>query len=271
VKTILVQADLGKSFQARMAVATSIAQQHGARIRGLYVIPLFEMAGYSKYSFPKSVLEERSRAEHAEAQAAENVFRTCLEDSGVEGEWLVQVGDLCETLCGFSRLTDLLIMGQRDPKGSDNASPDRVVLRAGRPVMVTPHVAFDEQAGSRVLIAWDGSRESARAVHDALPLLEKATQVDVVTFTEPKSEAAKVASLDAVLAFLQERGVSADGESLVLNELSVGESLLNRVVDRGANMLVMGGYGQSRLREIVLGGVTRTVLEQSSIPVLMSR
>jgi nucleotide-binding universal stress UspA family protein len=193
---------------------------------------------------------------------------------GVESSWTVEVGDFCETLCGYSRTAHLLLMGQRDTsdfKTSESASPDRIILRAGRPIIVTPHIKIDADSGSRIMMAWDGSRESARAMHDALPLLIAAEKVDVVTFAEAKSAAAKFASMDAVIAFLKEEGVNAEGESLVLNDISVGEAILNRVVDRGANMLVMGGYGQSRLREVVLGGVTRTILQQASVPVLMSR
>lgn len=274
MKNILVQADLGKSFKARMEFAVSLAKQQGARITGLYDIPLFEMAGYSKFSFPKAVLEERNKAEHAEAEVAKKIFDDALIKSDVDGSWKIEVGDFCDTICGYGRSADLIIMGQRDGEGrnsGDSTAPDRIILRAGRPVLVTPHVAFDANAGSRILVAWDGSRESARAMHDALPLLQKSEHVDVVTFSEPKSAAAKVASLESIVGFLKDYGVNAESESLILNEMSVGESLLNRMVDRGANMLVMGGYGKSRLREIVLGGVTRTVLEHASVPVMMSR
>ena len=257
-----------------MALAVSLAKRQGARINGLYVIPLFEMAGFSKYAFPKAVLEERNKAEHAEAESAHKVFEQALADAGVEGTWRVEVGDFCDTVCGHGRSADMLIMGQRDPqdpKSRDAMAPDRIILRAGRPVLVAPHVAYDAEAGSRILVAWDGSRESARAIHDAIPLLKRAEFVDVVTFSEPKSAAAKLASLESILGFLKEHGVNAESETLILDDLSVGESLLNRVVDRGVNMLVMGGYGRSRLREVVLGGVTRTVLEHTSVPVMMSR
>ncbi|MCB1755774.1 MAG: universal stress protein [Gammaproteobacteria bacterium] len=274
MKNILVHADLGKSFRMRMEYAAALAGRNGARIDALYVIPLFEMPGNSRYSMPKAVLEERSQAEHAEAESAKAIFDEVVAATGVEARWTIEVGDYVETLCGFARTSDLLLMGQRnaaDLKVSDSPPPDRIILRAGRPVLVTPHVKFDQNAGSHILLAWDGSRESARAMHDAMPLLLAADEVDVVTFAENKSAAAKFASMESAVNFLSENGVKAKGESLVLSQISVGESLLNRVVDRGANMLVMGGYGQSRLREIVLGGVTRTVLEHMSVPVLMSR
>lgn len=274
MKTILVHADLGKAFSSRIAFAVRQAKKHNSRLQGLYVIPLFQMAGYSKYTFPKEVLEARVAAEQEEANFAKAVFDQAVEGANIESSWSVETGDLVDTLCGVARTSNMLIMGQRDTsdlKLVDGVSPDRVILRAGRPVLVTPHVEFDERAGSHVMVAWDGSRESARALHDALPLLIKAEQVDIVTFSEKKSKAAGVASLESVTAFLIEYGVKVNGETLMLDELGVGDALLNRVVDRGANMLVMGGYGRSRLREVVLGGVTRTILDHCSIPVMMSR
>lgn len=274
MKTILVQADLGKSFRARMQLAVSMAKQQGARVRGLYVIPPFELAGYSKYAFPKAVLEERAAAERAEAESAHKIFEELAAEENIETDWVIEVGDFCDTLCGHGRIADLVLMGQRDPDSPgtvESVAPDRVILRAGRPVLVVPHIAFEAHAGSHILVAWDGSRESARAVHDALPLLQQADEVDVVTFSEPKSEAARVASLDSIIGYLKECDVKAEGESLILDDVPVGEALLNRVIDRSVNMLVMGGYGRSRLREVVLGGVTRTVLEHTSVPVMMSR
>ncbi len=274
MKTILVHADQGKAFSARIAFAIRQAKQHDAKLQAIYVIPPFQMAGYSKYSFPKEVLEARVQAEQAEANIVKAVFDQALQGQDIEASWIVQTGDLVDTLCGVARTSDMLIMGQRDtsdPKLVDAASPDRVVLRAGRPVLVTPHVEFAEDAGSHIMVAWDGSRESARALHDALPVLVKASLVDVVTFSEKKSVAAGVASLESIITFLKEYDINANGESLMLDGISVGNALLNRMVDRSANMLVMGGYGRSRLREVVLGGVTRTVLDHCSTPVMMSR
>lgn len=274
MKTLLVHADQGKAFSSRIAFAVRQAKKHKCRLQGLYVIPSFQMAGYSKYTFPKEVLEARVAAEQEEANVVKAVFDQAVEGHDIESSWHVETGDLVDTLCGVARTANMLIMGQRDTsdlKLVDGVSPDRVILRAGRPVLVTPHVEFDTRAGSHVMVAWDGSRESARALHDALPLLTIAEQVDIVTFSEKKSKAARVASLDSVTAFLTEYDVKVNGETLMLDELGVGDALLNRVVDRGANMLVMGGYGRSRLREVVLGGVTRTVLDHSSTPVMMSR
>ncbi len=274
MKNILVHADLGKAFKPRMAFAASLARKYGAGLSVLYVIPPFELAGYSKYAFPKAVLQERRQAEQQEALAAKAVMDDAVADIQAQCSWKIETGDFCDTLCGYARAADLLILGQRDEsdiKVPDGAAPDRIILRAGRPVIVTPHVSFDETAGSRIMVAWDGSRESARALHDALPLLLQADQTEVVTFVEKKSAAAGIASVESIVSFLQRYGIDARSESLVLNDVTVGESILNRIVDRGANMLVMGGYGQSRLRELVLGGVTRTVLEHSSVPVLMSR
>ena len=275
MKRILVHADLGASCPARLQYAAQLARMHGAALHGVYIIPPFELAGYSKYSFPKEVLEERNRAERDEANTVREVFEETLQANAIQGEWRVEMGEPVETLSGLSRTADLLVVGQRDPddaKFAQQLAPERVILRSGRPVVVTPYVRFAlTDVGARVLLAWDGSREAARSMHDALPILIKAETVNIVRFTEEKSAAATAATNEAVVDFLAEYGVNATAETHVQGEVSVGESLLNRAVDLGSNLIVTGAYGQSRLREVSIGGVTRTLLSHLSVPVMMSR
>ncbi|MDO6460210.1 universal stress protein [Granulosicoccaceae sp. 1_MG-2023] len=275
MKRLLVHADLGADCPARLQYAAQLAQLHGAALHGIYIIPPFELAGYSKYTFPKEVLEERNRAERAEADAVREVFEETLQANQIRGQWQVETGEPVETLAGWSRTADMLVIGQRnpdDPKFTRQLAPERVILRSGRPVVVTPYVRFAlGEAGTRVLLAWDGSREAARSMHDALPLLSRAASVNIVRFTEDKSAAATTATNAALVGFLADYGIRAEAESHVQSDISVGEALLNRAVDLGSNLIVAGAYGQSRLREVSVGGVTRILLKHLSVPVLMSR
>jgi nucleotide-binding universal stress UspA family protein len=183
------------------------------------------------------------------------------------------------------RYADLVLVGQRDPSEHPKPRPSvstRLLLTAGRPLLFRPYASETRECGRRVLVAWSDTRESARALHDALPWLKGAESVEVVTFRPVDVD--MDASLDSVLELLDAHGIAATasqhaGPSPSITErliapasvdASIAEMLLSLVADRAADLLVMGGYGHSRAVEFVLGGVTRTVLQSMTVPVLMS-
>jgi nucleotide-binding universal stress UspA family protein len=184
------------------------------------------------------------------------------------------------------RHADLVVLGQRDPEEGARTRQNistRLLMMAGRPLLFMPYAADDAtECGQNIVVAWSDSRESARALHDALPWLRRAASVEVVSFRPNDADVG--ASLDAVLRLLDAHGVAATAsqhasptqsitERIISPssvDASVAEMLLSLVADRGADLLVMGGYGHSRAVEYVLGGVTRTVLQSMTVPVLMS-
>ena len=172
----------------------------------------------------------------------------------------------------FARQFDLTIAGQVNPRlpplGTRKFVPEALFLESGRPVLLVPCVGEIATVGTRVLVAWDGSREAARAVNDALPFLETAVSVGVVTFERSADEA--VADPAVVVSHLAQHGVRARGKVRALNGRSVAEALLDCAAEGGCDLLVMGGYGHSRLYEIVTGGTTRTMLRMMNVPVLLS-
>ena len=138
-------------------------------------------------------------------------------------------------------------------------------------MLVVPYAFERRPVGRRVLVAWNASREAARAVSDALPLLKRAGQVDVVAFEPGKSGAAHGEEPGADIAlYLARHGVKVTVSRVDAPDLDVGNQLLSRAFDLSADLIVMGAWGHSRLRELVLGGVTRTVLESMTVPVLMA-
>ena len=148
---------------------------------------------------------------------------------------------------------------------------NEVLLACGRPVLFVPYAGRFAQVGKRVLIAWNASREAARAVGDALPLLARADTVDVVAF-DPDSTASdhgEVPGADIGL-FLARHGVKVSVARQSGTGIDVGAQILSRAADNGSDLIVMGGYGHARLREFVLGGATRTLLESMTVLVLMS-
>lgn len=179
-------------------------------------------------------------------------------------------------LCLQARYSDLLIISQDDPDDRTVAqSPmiaEYVLMNSINPVLIVPHTGEFPAAGERVLIAWDGSMEAARAVHGAIPALQRAQLVQVAVFDAKIGPSAHGEEPGADIAlFLTRHGIRVDVSRHVTNgEIDVGNAILSHASDFGADLLVMGGYGHSRFREVLLGGVTRTVLRSMTIPVLMS-
>ena len=165
-------------------------------------------------------------------------------------------------------------MGQvnpHEPSCADHHLPEEVVPASGRPALIIPYDWSLEGLGERVLIAWDASREAARAVSDAMPLLEQANSVLVVSIN-PRStplDHGEVPGAD-IGVHLARHKVKVEVERVVAGEVSVGNALLSHIADRGADLLVMGAYAHSRMRELVLGGATRSILESMTVPVLMA-
>ncbi len=183
------------------------------------------------------------------------------------------------------RYSDLVVLGQRDPNENPKPRPNmstRLLLMAGRPLLFMPYAGESGECGKRILVAWSDTRESARALHDALPWMKRAESVEIAAFRPADSDVD--ASLDSVLELLEAHGIAATAsqhvspspsitERLIAPasvDASVAEMLLSLAADRRADLVVMGGYGHSRAVEFVLGGVTRTVLQSMTVPVLMS-
>jgi nucleotide-binding universal stress UspA family protein len=166
-----------------------------------------------------------------------------------------------------------LILGQAVAEEEDVPAgfAEHVVLAAGRPVLMIPYAGQPAALGERVLVAWNASRESTRALTDALPLLQRAAQVDVLTVNaRPGRDGhGEMPGADIAL-YLARHGVSANVHPTHGEDIGVGEWLLSRAADLGTDLIVMGAYGHSRLREMVLGGATRTILQSMTVPVLMS-
>jgi nucleotide-binding universal stress UspA family protein len=184
----------------------------------------------------------------------------------------VTQGGIAEQLASQARCVDLAIVGQLDPDhppfGSAAPPPEQIVLSSGRPVLIVPYAARFQGIGDRVLLAWNGSREAARAVNDALPFLVKASSVTVLT-VKPEAARAETPNVD-IVSHLARHGVQAEAAHTGATDIGVGVALLNHATEVCADLMVMGAYGHSRLRELVLGGATRSVLRRMTVPVLMS-
>lgn len=264
-----------------MDVAAELAAKQGARLTGLYIAdpviesPSYVVADAGWIPEPEEELQARIERTREHAAAAERHLRERAAVAGVaEVDWRFAEGDSATTLCRFARCADLLVMGQVDPDRTERRQrldlPGEVALAAGRPLLVVPYTGQYAVLGTHALIAWNGSRDAARAVYDAMPLLEKSERVTVLAVNAPHEAAANTDSSQDLIDYLAVHGVSAQASKVRADDIDVGNLLLSRAADLGADLLVMGAYGHSRLRELVFGGVTRRLLSELTLPALMS-
>jgi nucleotide-binding universal stress UspA family protein len=274
--TIMVHVEAGAAAEARMRVATALADRFDAALIGLaadtFAPPVAHpMAGAALMA--DAMQAERERIE-AELRAAADRFRAVAGAEERRLGWRSFVDDPAETLAREARAADLLVLG-RDPEAAGRASfraadPGDVLMRAGRPVLVTPPGAPTPEA-RRILLAWKDTREARRALADALPFLRRAEDVAVIEVVADATTGADAARrLEDVVDHLARHRVAASAAARVRREPSVAEELVAEAGRRGADLIVAGGYGHGRLREWVFGGVTRGLLARCPFCCLLS-
>ena len=272
-KTILVHIDPGKRCGVRVDVAIRLAQSHDAHLVALHAIPPFEPPGYVMAEMGPAILEAQKHAAAAEMARTEAEFNKQTEAVGFSNfEWRTAIDDPADAMTLHARYADLVVIGQSDAADSAQISgdfPERLVLAAGRPILILPSAGSIPSVGKRILVAWNPSREATRAVTDSIPLLRLATTVHVMAVNPKHGEHGSVPGADIGL-YLARHGVRVEVKSDHGAEIDIGNELLSRAADLDADLIVMGGYGHSRLQEWVLGGATRTILASMTAPVLMS-
>jgi nucleotide-binding universal stress UspA family protein len=180
-------------------------------------------------------------------------------------------GTTPEILALHGRYADLLVLGQDDPESDNAGLLETVLFDSGRPVLAIPFAGNFNSIGKRVLVGWNASREASRALHDALPLIAKADTTTVFLANPKRGLGAHGEEPGADIArHLARHGLMVEVAKAVADDVSDSALLLNHASDMGADLLVMGAYGHSRLREFILGGVTRSLLREMTIPVLLS-
>jgi nucleotide-binding universal stress UspA family protein len=267
-KDILVHVRAGET--PALAAAIRLARLHDARLIGLGVEAPTYAGLYSPEPIPRSAIEALENAAAAELADAKTRFLTTVERHGYtsRSEWRSDRGSLMDSIGMHGRYADVIVVDQTDPK-QDNPSfglPAELALGSGRPVLIVPITGAQSTIGEHVAIAWNASREAARAVADAMPILVKARKVDVLAVDQRRTD--RVPGLD-IARHLAAHGVTAN---IVLREkiLDPASEILNFLAESGADLLVMGCYGHARLHEVIFGGVSQAMLRSMTVPVLMS-
>ena len=184
--------------------------------------------------------------------------------------WIVQEGDPVLSLVQKAACHDLVIVGTRNPDTvpyNISGIPDRVALETGRPTLVLPQQGLPENFAKRILIAWNGKRESVRAVSDAIVFLKQADAVEISAINE--NEKYDIPCFD-IAEHLSRHSINVEANSYKKKQKSIGPAILDAAKIFGADMIVMGAYGHSRLQEYILGGATKFMLENSHLPILLS-
>jgi nucleotide-binding universal stress UspA family protein len=275
-KTILVHVDESTHAGERIKISAAVAMAERAHLIGTAV------TGASRYLLQSRMLAEldpslqshltflRERAERG-LDDFENAVRLL----GLPSFEKYLVDDEAGGgICLQARYADLVVIGQYDPEETSPVVmpdfPQYVVLHCGRPVLIVPHTGRFDNIGRRVLIAWDASMEATRAITDAVPLLQRAHTVDVVVFNAGAQQQLQSTRPGTDIArFLERHDIKVEVMRR-RTELEIGDALLALVQELGSDLLVMGGYGHIRFREIIPGRVTSTILASMTVPVLMS-
>lgn len=273
IKDVLVHIDNSRACASRTALAVSIAEQYDAHLTGVYVVPRLTVPPYAEVYVPSTIYETQAELEKTQTQEAQDAFNTTVRQAGLSAEWRIVEDPVINSVSIHAHYADLVIVGQEDPEDPRYVpivTPDDLVMRTGRPVLIVPYIGVQGAFAKHVMIAWNGGREAVRAVHDALPILRQAERVDVLAINPvaPGSED-RIPSADICL-HLARHGVKANAQTVQARDIEVGDILLSRIADESVDLLVMGGYGHSRFREMVLGGATKHILTSMTTPVLMS-
>lgn len=270
---ILVFLDRSAHAAARLNLAAELAAGHDAGLIGLRIEVHPRIPAAILAEIPEPALRAQAEAIAADTARIERTFRAAAEAAGLRSEWWTgsSAGGVAE-VCRLARYANLTVVGPQPADGDEELSGDDLlhdlVLNTGRPVLVVPDPAPPGPIGRRVLIAWNGTREASRAVADALPLLGKAEQVTVAAVQAAHDHSET--GIGEVCRHLRRNGVPAEAKVLHSDGHDAGRLLLAQAAEERSDLLVMGAYGRSRMREVILGGATRHVLRHTPIPVLMA-
>jgi nucleotide-binding universal stress UspA family protein len=274
IKDLVVNLTVGADRDAAAQFAVSIAQAFEAHITGIAfafdpIITPTVMDGLSAAWVDTQRIENR-----AAGQAAIDRFEAAAARQGLSAEHRLIEASLGGAAGLFGRMArrfDLAVVGQMEPDrmAPDNLFVESALFESGRPIVVVPYIQNEGLKLGRVLVCWDGSRNAARAMADAMPFLRRGTAIEIVTVSDGRGAKDEIAGAD-IGRHLARHGLAVEVKRLVADATDVASTILSYAADCAADFIVMGGYGHSRLREFVLGGMTRSMLGAMTVPALMS-
>ena len=274
IKDIVVNLSVAEDGGYAGDFAVSVAAAVSAHLTGIAFVydPIIPMAatGY----VPPEVIETQQRDNEAAAKAALDRFNAAAGRAGITVESDTLPASLASAGEEFGRIArrfDLAMVGQAEPEKDavEELIAESALFESGRPVIMVPYIQKAPLKLDRVMVCWDGSRQSTRAIADAMPLLVRAGQVELVIVANEPGKQDEIPGAD-MGQHLARHGLKVDVNRITEGDIDVADALLSHAADASIDFIVMGGYGHSRLREFILGGVTRLMLRSMTVPVLMS-
>jgi nucleotide-binding universal stress UspA family protein len=274
IKDIVVNLSVGETGGPAGDYAVSVADTFGAHVVGIAFVfdPIVPISGTGY--IPAEVIDTQLADNQSAAKAAVDRFAASASRAGVSAEPLTLSASAAGAGDQFGRLArrfDLAIVGQAEPETSavEELIAESTLFQSGRPMIVVPYIQKAPLKLDRVMVCWDGGRQAARAIADAMPILEKAGKVEIVIVANERGKRDEIEGAD-MGQHLARHGLKVDVKRISSGNIDVADALLSHVADSGTDFIVMGGYGHSRLREFVLGGVTHSILRSMTAPVLLS-
>lgn len=277
-KDILIHLDDSKACVERIDAAVALAKRQEARLSGIALALKSTISTYIGIDFPASLSEAQQAVVQKSAESAISKFRNAAKEAGVE--YVDEIVRCSATkaparLAFFARHADLTFLGQPNPDAAGFAFQEGllegVLFGSGRPVYVVPYIGRPNMKIRKAVIAWDGGKKAVRAVNDAIPLLQGRSEAIILVINpEDRRGAHGDRPGEDIAAHLQRHGIKTTVERQSYPDLSPDTIILNYLSDAGADLLIMGAFSHSRLREKAFGGVTNTILHQMTTPVLMS-
>jgi nucleotide-binding universal stress UspA family protein len=274
IKDIVVNLSVNQAGGPAGDYAVSVAAAFDAHLTGIAFIydPIVPVSGTGY--IPAEVIESQQADNETAAKAAIDRFAEATRRAGLSAEPLKLTASLSGAGEQFGRIArrfDLAIVGQADPEASsvDEIVAETALFESGLPVIIVPYIQKAPLKLDNVMVCWDGSRQSARAIADAMPFLTKAGRVEIVIITNERGKQDEIEGAD-MGQHLARHGLKVDVHRIGGGNIDVADALLSHAADSSADFMVMGGYGHSRLREFVLGGVTHSIFRSMTVPTLMS-
>lgn len=278
-RSIFLHLDDSDAWERTLDTGARVAKAFGAELAGCYLVPGGTVTPFTSALLPEVVVQGNlAESRYAQDQAEARLRAAAAEHALAAASFAAPAGEAIEAAVLHARHADLAVVRQPEADMANAAFTRElahsVLLASGRPVLFVPHSGTFPTLGSTVLVAWKETREAARALADALPFLVRASKVIVLTVSasgaDDAQDVAGTLASRGVARFLERHGVQAQMRREVADDIDAANLVLSRAADLSADLIVMGGYGRSRLAERVLGGMTRSMLESMTAPVLMS-
>ena len=274
IRDIQVHVDNDRACTKRVDFAVNLAEKINAHLTGVYVSKSYPMPSYDMFPVTADVVEAFDVMLTNKISQARKTFDQSVGPNNAAISWKEVRGSFCYELASQSRYSDLLILGQPDPddiESLNNGLADEVILTSGRPCLVVPYSCQKVDFGQSPLIAWDGSSEASRAVHDAMPLLKLAGKATILIIDPEKSDTDFGDLPGAMISeHLARHDIDVNIQVSRNSAESTGDTILAFAESHSHDLVVMGAYGHSRWREIILGGATHSIIKHLKVPVLMS-